>query len=103
MMHAWLTWLENSQWVPSGPELKCSHGMLHTLLLVWVSYSRKDDGHKAYKTKCSNAHRLVHSKHFFVLLSVHAIGKTSTVNVWCTFTNEDDKDDKDKHVSIGLK
>ena len=84
-------------------ELKCSHGMLHTPILVWVSYSRKDDGQKAYKNKKSNTHRLVHNKHFFVLLSVHAIGKTNTASIECTFTNDDDKDYKDKHVSIGLK
>ena len=40
---------------------------------------------------------------FFVLLLVHAIGKTNTAKIECTFTNDDDKDYKDKHVSIGLK
>ena len=56
----------NSQWVPNGHELErnvCE--MLHTPFLVWVSYSGKDDSQKAYKTKRLNAHRLVHSKHFF--------------------------------------
>ena len=78
--------------------------MLHTPLLVWVSYSQKDDGQKAYKTKQLNEHRLVHSKHFFcVLLLVHAIGKTNTASIECTFTNKDDKDDKDKHILIRLK
>ena len=84
-------------------ELKCSHGTLHTPSLVWVSYSRKDDSQNAYKNKKLNAHRLVQGKHFFVALLVHAIGKTNTASIECTFTNDDDKDGKDKHVSIGLK
>ena len=60
-----------SQWVPSGPKLdeKANvHRMLHTPLLVWVSYFQKDDGQKSYKTKRSNAHKLVHSKTFFFVL-----------------------------------
>ena len=78
--------------------------MLHTPLLVWVSYFQKDDGQKAYKTKQLNAHRLVHSKRFFFCVTVSTCHRQDQYsNHLCTFTNKDDKDDKDKQISIELK
>ena len=38
---------------------------------------------------------------FFVSLSVHAIGKTNTMKIECTFTNNDDKHDKDDKQFFG--
>ena len=80
------------------------HRMLHTPLLVWVSYFQKDDGQKkAYKTKQSNAHGLVHSKTFFCVTVSTCHRQDQYSNDSCSFTNKDDKDDKDKQISIGLK
>ena len=39
-----------------------------------------------------------------IQLSVKAIGKTNTTKIECTFTNNDDKHDKDdKHFSVQVK
>ena len=78
--------------------------MLHTLVLVWVSYFQKDDGQKAYKKHTNKDTQVSTQQTFFVSLSVHAIGKTTTTKIECTFTNSDDKYDKgDKHFSVQVK
>ena len=49
--------------------------MLHTLVLVWVSYFQKDDGQKAKKHTNKDT-QISTRQNFFVSQSVHAIGKT---------------------------
>ena len=88
-------------WDPSTTY--CEHGMLHTPVLVWVSYFQKDDGQKLIKNTNKDT-RVSTQQTFFVPLSVHAMGKTNTMKIEYTFTNNDDKDDKDdKHFSVQVK
>ena len=65
----------------------------HPLLSLGVIFSKRLR-RKMLKKEKNKTHRLVHGKLFFVLLSVHAEGKTDSTN-YCALlrTKMDDKDD----------
>ena len=77
--------------------------MLHTPVLFWVSYFQKDDGQKFIRKTIKDT-QISTQQNLFLSLSVHAIGKTDTMKIECTFTNNDDKHDKhDKHFLVKVK
>ena len=61
--------------------MKRAMNVTHLLLSLGVIFLRKDDGQKCSKRHKVKHTELVHNKHiFFVLSSVHAIGKTDSTN-----------------------